>query len=72
MEYKAAVDALTKFKAAAKKRGDRDKGLATEESNDEFVLAMQKFHNTVKAFSGVQGVDQQIAKLPAAGKAVTA
>ena len=69
IEYKAAVEALSKFKASAKKcADDLAKVLAAEKTNDKFTAAVQKFHNAMKAFSAVQRVDQQIHKLQEAGK----
>lgn len=69
MEYTAAVVALTKFKMAAKKAAeDLAKVVAAEKSNDKFTTAVQKFQKAMKDFSGVQRVDQQIAKLLAAEK----
>jgi hypothetical protein len=70
MEYKVAVDALTKFKVAAKKAAeDLAKVLAAEKSSDKFTAGVQKFQKAMKDFSGVQRVDQQIVKLQAAEQA---
>ena len=67
------MDALTKFKAAAKKSAeDLGKILAAEKSSDKFTVAVTKFQKAMKDFSGVQRVDQQIVKLQEAEKNSTA
>jgi hypothetical protein len=73
IEYATAVDALTKFKAAAKKAAeDLGKVITAEKSSDKFTTAVTKFQKAMKDFSTVQRVDQQITKLQEAEKKKTA
>jgi hypothetical protein len=72
-EYAAAAQALSTFKAAAKKCAeDLAKVLAAEKTNDKFTAAVQKFQKGMKDFSSVSRVDQQIVVIQKAEKAATA
>jgi len=60
-DYKTAIDALTKFKAAAKKAAeDLGKIADKEKSNSDFTKAVEKFEKGMKDFSTVTRVDAAI------------
>lgn len=72
-EYKAALEALTSFKADAKACADAlTKVINAEKANEKFIKPVQSFHDAMKAFSTVTRVDQQIKLLSTAEQGSTA